>query len=84
MVTDRRRRTPDHGYTTRCVRKVGYVRETCVENASCLAKRYCFFTRTMKSSGIFSFLLDYVCSTVSSILSGLETRSPGLNTLGTT
>ena len=26
----------------------------------------------------------YVCGTVSSILSGLETRSLGLNTLGTT
>ena len=30
------------------------------------------------------FFIDQVCSTVSSMLSGLETRSLGLNTLGTT
>ena len=37
-----------------------------------------------KDKGEFLTLVTLVCGTVSSMLSGLKTRSLGLNTLGTT
>ena len=46
--------------------------------------RYTTVTTGLTALRDIPFFIDHVCSTVSSMLSGLETRSLGLNTLGTT